>query len=139
MAEGAQDMTSAAWLYKPMGSKMGFLRLTDGQLTLTLMDEKVVFDTPLEQVEVVGWPSYGVAPDSQVKLKADGKKYRVCFVAPSNAKEVQSDGELETIGSVGAAMANARRALSTYPAGMKIGAIWHELLDPARANALTTD
>jgi hypothetical protein len=128
-----QDMTSVAWLYKPFGSKIGFLRLTDGQLNLTLMDEKVVFDEALDDVEVLGWPSYGVAPNSQVKLKAGGKKHRVCFVAPSNANEVQSEGELETIGSAGAAMANARRALSTYPAGMKIGAIWHDLLDPADA------
>ena len=131
MPEGAQDMTSAAWLYKPMGSKMGFLRLNDGRLTMTLLDEKVVFDAPLDQVEVLGWPSYGIAPDSQVKLKAGGKKHRVCFVAPTNAKEVHSDGELETIGPVATSLANARRALSTYPTGMKIGAIWHDLLDPA--------
>jgi hypothetical protein len=135
MPDTAQDMTSVAWLYKPLRSKIGFLRLTDGQLNLTLMDENVVFDAPLDQVEVLGWPSYGVAPNSQVKLKAGGKKYRVCFVAPSNANEVQSEGEHLTKGAAGAAMANARRALSTYPAGMKIGAIWHELLDPAGAGS----
>src|SRR3954447_16281396 len=133
MPETAQDMTSVAWLYKPFGSKIGVLRLTDGQLSLTLMDEKVVFDAPLDEVEVLGWPSYGIAPDSQVKLKAGGKKYRVSFVAPTNAKEVQSEGELAAHGATAAALGNARRVISTYPAGMKIGAIGHELLDPAGA------
>jgi hypothetical protein len=135
MPDSAQDMTSVAWLYKPFGSKIGFLRLTGGRLNLTLMDEKVVFDSALDDIEVLGWPSYGIAPNSQVKLKASGKKHRVCFVAPTNASEVQSEGELATRGAAAAALGNARRALSTYPAGMKIGSIWHELLDPTAAGS----
>jgi len=127
VADDDQAMASAAWLYKAFGSKMGVLELADNQLSLRLTDGKAVFESALDEVEVLGWPSYGIAPNSQVKLRAGGKKYRVCFVAPTNASETfsASDGGLppEFI-----QMLRARRAAATYPAGQKAGAAWHHLL-----------
>jgi hypothetical protein len=70
---GGGGMLSPAWLYKAFGSKPGVLQLMDGRLSFTFEGGGVLFDEPLERVEVRGWPSYGVAPDSQVKLEVAGK------------------------------------------------------------------
>jgi hypothetical protein len=125
-----EGMISVAWLYKPFGSKLGILQLAEGQLYFILSDGTTVFDAPLADFEFLGWPSYGIAPDSQVKLRVGGKKHRVCFVAPNNAPEVTSDGEAAMFGATAAAINNARRAWATYDSGMKTGAVWHEQLDP---------
>jgi hypothetical protein len=122
-----EGMASAVWLYKAFGSKLGVMELVDGQLSLRLGDGKQIFESPVDQVEILGWPSYGIAPNSQVKLKAGGKKYRVCFVAPTNADETFSADD-NFLPPQLAQLLRTRRALATYPAGQKVGATWHELL-----------
>ena len=127
MPDTEEGMASAAWLYKPLRSKLGILQLAHEQLYLVLSDGKKVFDAPLSEVEVLGWPSYKIAPNSQVKLKAGGKKHRVCFVAPQNAPEVANADDI-VWGSQIATAIRANRARGTWPAGMKTGAKWHERL-----------
>jgi hypothetical protein len=127
MSANEEGTASAIWLYKAFGSKLGVMELTDGQLSLRLGDGKQIFDAPMDQVEVLGWPSYGIAPNSQVKLKVAGKKHRVCFVAPSNADETFVADDLVLPPQL-AQLLRTRRALATYPAGQKVGATWHELL-----------
>jgi hypothetical protein len=121
---GEEPIASVAWLYKPLGSKVGVLQLDEGRLSFVLKDGKVVFDAPVHEVEIHGWPSYGVAPNSQVKLRVAGKKHRVCFVAPSNSREV-----INPMDPTGMELAaRTLRALRTYPEGLKVGAVWHERL-----------
>jgi hypothetical protein len=128
-------MVSPAWLWKPWGSKMGLLALAEGRLSFTLKRGQVAFDAPLEQVEVLGWPSYGVAPNSQVKLRVAGKKHRVSFVAPANAPETARTGDLTAFGGEGAMMLRSVRALRTYPAGMETGAAWRARLSPGEVGS----
>src|SRR3954453_15001320 len=118
-ADEDEGLVCVAWLYKAFGSKLGILQLHDDQLSLTLSDGGTAFDASLDDVEVLGWPSYGLAPDSQVKLKVAGKKHRVCFVAPTNAPEMARDGEAFVFGASVAQTNQARRALGTYKAGQK--------------------
>ena len=123
-----EGMISPAWLWKPWGSKLGALRLADGRLSFTFTRGGVAFDAPLEQVEVLGWPSYGIAPNSQVKLRVAGKKHRVSFVAPTNAPEMMRAGDSAAFAAEG--LLRAARALRTYPAGMETGAAWRARLSP---------
>src|SRR2546429_2043644 len=127
---GDEGILSAAWLYKPLGTKFGVLVLADGRLSFVLERGKVVFDAPLDQVEVLGWPSYGIAPNSQVKLRVAGKKHRVCFVAPTNAPQTPQVGDLAAFGADVALLPRAPRAFRTYPAGMETGKAWRTLLGP---------
>src|SRR3954453_21575694 len=130
MSATEEGMASAIWLYKAFGSKLGGMELTDGQLSLRLGDGKQIFDAPMDQVEVLGWPSYGIAPNSQVKLRVAGKKHRVCFVAPTNAPQTHQVGDLTAFGADVALLRRAKRALRTYPAGMETGKAWRTLLGP---------
>jgi hypothetical protein len=88
----------------------------------------VIFDAPLDEVEVEGWPSYGVAPNSQVKLRVAGKKHRICFVMPSNSREAAPPADL------GDAIPQIRRAeriaasVETYELGGQLGEQWRTLL-----------
>jgi hypothetical protein len=127
---GDEGILSAAWLYKPFGSKFGVLVLADGRLSFILEGGKVVFEAPLDQVEVLGWPSYGIVPNSQVKLRVAGKKHRVSFIAPMNAPQTHQVGDLTAFGADVALLRRANRALRTYPAGMETGKAWRELLGP---------
>jgi hypothetical protein len=86
------DVRSTAWRYRPLSSKIGVLQLSEGRLAFLEGDE-LVFDAPLDDVKVEGWPSYGVAPNSQVKLRVAGKKHRICFVMPANSKQAAQRGE----------------------------------------------
>jgi hypothetical protein len=125
--EGARSL---AWRYGPLKSKIGILELADNRLAFAEGDdgENVVFDAPLEEVEVEGWPSYGVAPNSQVKLRVAGKKHRICFVMPSNSKQAAPPP------GVGNAIPQIRRAervaasVSTYEVGGQLGEQWRALL-----------
>jgi hypothetical protein len=125
-----EAMASPAWLWKPWGSKLGVLALIEGRLSFRLPRGKVPFEAPLDEVEVLGWPSYGIAPNSQVKLRVGGKKHRVSFIAPVNSAEVVRIGDTTAFGGEGAMMARAVRAARTYPAGKETGAAWRARLSP---------
>jgi hypothetical protein len=82
---------SIAWHYGPLRSKIGILELADNRLAFAEGEngEHVIFDAPLDEVEVEGWPSYGVAPNSQVKLRVAGKKLQEDQWAGDNAKLIE--------------------------------------------------
>jgi hypothetical protein len=124
--EGAR---SIAWHYGPLRSKIGILELADNRLAFAEGEdgENVIFDAPLDEVKVEGWPSYGVAPNSQVKLRVAGKKHRICFVMPSNSKEAApaaSAGEVPAIRRAERIAASAK----TYELGGQLGEQWRTLL-----------
>ncbi len=127
---GEEGARSIAWHYGAMRSKIGILELADGRLAFAEGEngEQVVFDAPLADVKVEGWPSYGVAPNSQVKLRVAGKKHRICFVMPSNSKEAAPPA------GVGDAIPGIRRAerlaasVKTYQLGGELGEQWRTLL-----------
>jgi hypothetical protein len=78
-------------------------------------------------MQVEGWPSYGVAPNSQVKLRVGGKKHRICFVMPSNSKEAAPpSGELEMPGE--RRIERLARSVKTYKVGGELGGEWRKLL-----------
>jgi hypothetical protein len=117
---------SIAWRYGPFRSKIGVLALVDEHLSFVEGDD-VVFDAPLSDVQVEGWPSYGVAPNSQVKLRVGGKKHRICFVMPSNSKEAAPpSGELEMPGE--RRIERLARSAKTYKVGEELGGAWRKLL-----------
>jgi hypothetical protein len=50
-------------------------------------DGTVLWQVPLEDVEVRGWPSWGrVGRDLTVKLRVAGQKVRISFVPPARAR-----------------------------------------------------
>jgi hypothetical protein len=124
--EGAR---SIAWHYGPLRSKIGILELADNRLAFAEGEngENVIFDAPLNEVEVEGWPSYGVAPNSQVKLRVAGKKHRICFVMPSNSKEAAPAGKGESIPEIRRAQRIAA-SVKTYELGGQLGEQWRMLL-----------
>jgi ELWxxDGT repeat protein len=109
---------------RPDARELGVLQLAEGRLSFTLKDGTVPFDAPLGELEVLGWPSYGIAPNSQVKLRIEGKKHRVSFVAPVNSREVQDPMDV----SATQLPQQAARALRTYPPGMETGEAWRAVL-----------
>ncbi len=125
------EVRSVAWLWRPLGTKSGELRLAEGRLMFVQTDGAEVFNAPLAEIQIDGWPSYGIAPDSQVKLRANGKKHRVSFIMPKNSKQAQPSSP-----GPGPAYEHAERAskaIKTYPAGMKLGAAWRALLEQEMA------
>jgi hypothetical protein len=122
----SEGTRSIAWQYGPFRSKIGVLALVDDRLSFVEGDD-VVFDTPLSEVQVEGWPSYGVAPNSQVKLRVGGKKRRICFVMPSNSKEAAPpSGELVMPGE--RRIERLARSAKTYKIGEELGGEWRKLL-----------
>jgi hypothetical protein len=124
--EGAR---SIAWHYGPMRSKIGILELAEDRLAFAEGEngDNVVFDVPLADVKVEGWPSYGVAPNSQVKLRVAGKKHRICFVMPSNSKEAAPAGAGEAVPGIRRAQRIAA-SVQTYELGGQLGEQWRALL-----------
>ncbi len=122
----SEGTRSIAWHYGPLRSKIGVLALVDDHLSFVEGDD-VVFDAPLSDVQVEGWPSYGVAPNSQVKLRIGGKKHRICFVMPSNSREAAPpSGELELPGE--RRIERLTRSVRTYKVGEELGGEWRKLL-----------
>ena len=128
MVEDEAGMRSVAWWWRPLGSKLGQLQLAEGQLTFAYPDGEVIFDTPVDQVKVEGWPSYGIAPNSQVKLRIGGKKYRVSFVMPTNSREAGPGLPTDWAVPGSSTLGRGLRAVRTYAAGEETGAKWRELL-----------
>jgi len=125
------EVRSVAWLWRPLGTKLGELRLAERRLMFVRTDGTEVFNAPLAEIQIEGWPSYGIAPNSQVKLRVNGKKHRISFIMPENAKEARpSDPGFDPVFE---RSERGLKAIKTYPAGMKLGAAWRALLDQEMA------
>ena len=128
--QATAELRTPAWIYGTWTSHPGALELRQGRLSFIPSDpDGPGFSAALAELEDVNFP--GWAASSNLKLRVDGKKYRITFIQPRNAAPVGAHlADIvgwDLLGQYTGAAATAD-ALQTYPAGFKSGKAWSALL-----------
>lgn len=115
---------SPAWLLHGLtGSSAGWMALGEGRLAFT-DGEALVFDVPLGAIDRIRFPWYYFG--GGMKLRAEGREYRISFVRPNGA-EVATARLLGEAGSP-AALVLAAEKIGSVVEGRAAGRRWRELL-----------
>ena len=117
---------SPVWQLKGLlgGSEPGVLTFADGRLSFTT-EERVAFEAPASAFLDLTFPWYDFG--GGLKLRVDGRPYRLSFVKPNGAADV-SGRLLARAGNPLAAALTVGRKVRDINQGVRAGRTWKALL-----------
>jgi hypothetical protein len=123
----SESFASPAWRMVGLTRSIpGVLALADDTLTFT-DEEGTRFRAPLAAVSGVTFPWYYFG--GGMKLVVDGTRYRLAFVRPNDADDLQ-DRLASRIGDAGAALNQVTVKVTDIRDGRQVGRRWRQLLAP---------
>ncbi|WP_369132055.1 hypothetical protein [Modestobacter sp. I12A-02662] len=122
-------LVSPAWLIGGLRNVPGYLGAGGGRLTF--VSDTPVFDVPLDEVTDVTWPWYWFG--GGLKLRADGRLYKVTFVRPNGMPDPDPSMLEAGIGVFGFLTGtwhdvSALRGLADIGTGRAAGRQWKQFL-----------